>query len=108
MQVPSFSLSASMALTCDSFTLLTYTFMVSPTLLWRRIAWMVLSYYLARAEEVGRGGGPLSGGKIGSTLMGLAERSAGRVLPAATNLSSPYLRGASAGTISLSKLLGLE
>ena len=52
---------------------------------------------LARAEEVGRGGGPLSGGKIGSTVMGLAERSLGRVLPAATNLNDPMATGARAG-----------
>lgn len=51
---------------------------------------------LARAEEVGRGGGVLSGGKIGSTLTGLAERSAGRVLPAVTT-PNPELTGASAG-----------
>jgi hypothetical protein len=35
---------------------------------------------LMAAEEVGRGGG-VFGGKIGSTALGLAERSAGRVLP---------------------------
>jgi len=53
---------------------------------------------LAKMEEVGRGGGPLSGGKIGSTVVGLAERSLGRVLPAATNLSNnPMLTGARAG-----------
>jgi hypothetical protein len=55
---------------------------------------------LARAEEVGRGGGIISG-KIGTSLAGIAERSAGRVLPAATSLTSPGLRGAAAGTISL-------
>ncbi len=54
---------------------------------------------LARAEEVGRGGGVISGGKIGSSLVGLAERSAGRVLPAA--MGAPALTGAGAGTISL-------
>jgi hypothetical protein len=36
---------------------------------------------LMKAEEVGRGGGVL-GGKIGSTAIGIAERQAGRVLPA--------------------------
>jgi hypothetical protein len=35
---PSFSLNESIALTCDSLTLLTYTFIVRPTLLCRRIA----------------------------------------------------------------------
>jgi len=40
---------------------------------------------LARAEEVGRGGG-ITGGKIGTTLPGLVEREAGRVLPLATAL----------------------
>ena len=39
----------------------------------------------ARAEEVGRGGG-ITGGKIGTTLPGLVEREAGRVLPLATAL----------------------
>ena len=35
---------------------------------------------LMKAEEVGRGGG-LTGGKIGTTMVGVAEREAGRVLP---------------------------
>jgi hypothetical protein len=35
---------------------------------------------LTKAEEVGRGGG-VTGGKIGSTLVGKAEKEAGRVLP---------------------------
>jgi len=58
---------------------------------------------MAKAEEVGRGGGVISGGKIGSSLVGLAERSAGRVLPAATQ--APALTGAGAGTISLADAL---
>lgn len=57
----------------------------------------------AKAEEVGRGGGVISGGKIGSSLVGLAERSAGRVLPAA--MGAPALTGAGAGTISLADAL---
>jgi hypothetical protein len=56
---------------------------------------------LVKAEEVGRGGGVISGGKIGTSLVGLVERSAGRVLPAATTGAST-LTGAGAGTISLS------
>ncbi len=58
---------------------------------------------LAKAEEVGRGGGVISGGKIGTSLVGLAERSAGRVLPAA--MGAPALTGAGAGTISLADVL---
>jgi hypothetical protein len=43
VQVPSFSLNTSIAETCDSLTLFTYTFIVSPTLECRKIPWMVLS-----------------------------------------------------------------
>jgi hypothetical protein len=35
---------------------------------------------LTKAEEVGRGGG-VAGGKIGSTIIGKAEKEAGRILP---------------------------
>ena len=57
---------------------------------------------LAKAEEVGRGGG-LTGGKIGTSLFGMVERSAGKILPAATG--APALTGAGAGTISLADVL---
>jgi hypothetical protein len=51
---------------------------------------------LARAEEVGRGGGVISGGKIGTSLAGAVERTAGRFLPAIAS-PSPILTGAAAG-----------
>ncbi len=53
---------------------------------------------LAMAEEVGRGGGVASG-KIGTSLAGMAERSAGRVLPLAT--TAPNLRSVLAGGASV-------
>jgi hypothetical protein len=57
---------------------------------------------LAKAEEVGRGGG-LAGGKIGTSIPGMLEKTAGRFLPAATG--APALTGAGAGTISLADSL---
>jgi hypothetical protein len=55
---------------------------------------------LMKAEEVGRGGG-VAGGKIGSTVVGMAEREAGRVLPGAAKVAqSPAVKGATAGAAS--------
>jgi hypothetical protein len=55
---------------------------------------------LMKAEEVGRGGG-ITGGKIGSTLVGVAEKGAGRVLPGASKVADasamPARAGAAAG-----------
>jgi hypothetical protein len=49
---------------------------------------------LTKAEEVGRGGGA-TGGKIGSTLLGKAEREVGRVLPGASAIAkSPAIKTA--------------
>jgi hypothetical protein len=49
---------------------------------------------LTKAEEVGRGGGA-TGGKIGSTLLGKAEREVGRVLPGASAMAkSPGIKAA--------------
>ena len=49
---------------------------------------------LTKAEEVGRGGG-VTGGKIGSTLIGKAEREVGRVLPGASAIAkSPAIKAA--------------
>jgi len=51
---------------------------------------------LMKAEEVGRGGG-VAGGKIGSTIVGVAEREAGRVLPSAAKVAkSPIVKGTTA------------
>ena len=51
---------------------------------------------LTKAEEVGRGGGA-TGGKIGSTLVGKAEREVGRVLPGtAAAAKSPAVKAATA------------
>jgi hypothetical protein len=59
---------------------------------------------LAMAEEVGRGGGVM-GGRVGTSLAGLVERGAGRVLPAATN--APNLRSvlAAGGSVRMSDLI---
>src|SRR5262249_25567094 len=55
---------------------------------------------LMKAEEVGGGGGVASG-KIGSTVIGMAEREAGRVLPGAAKIAkSPTIKGATAGAAS--------
>ena len=55
-----------------------------------------------KAEEVGRGGGVM-GGKIGSTVMGIAEKAVGRVLPGASSISkaaaSPAQAVAAAGAV---------
>jgi hypothetical protein len=49
---------------------------------------------LTKAEEVGRGGGA-TGGKIGSTLLGKAEREVGRVLSGASAMAkSPAIKAA--------------
>ena len=58
---------------------------------------------LSRAEEVGRGGGLFSGGKIGTSVIGLAERSAGRVLPMAAG--APAATPLGTGFISLADVL---
>ena len=51
---------------------------------------------LTKAEEVGRGGG-VTGGKIGSTLVGKAEREVGRVLPVVSAAAkSPVVKAATA------------
>jgi hypothetical protein len=51
---------------------------------------------LTKAEEVGRGGGA-AGGKIGSTILGKAEREVGRVLPGASAAAkSPAVKAATA------------
>jgi hypothetical protein len=59
---------------------------------------------LSKAEEVGRGGG-ITGGKIGSTMVGIAERGAGRVLPGAgktaKSLAAPVRGATAAGTLAL-------
>ncbi len=52
---------------------------------------------LMKAEEVGRGGG-IAGGKVGSTVMGVAEREAGRVLPGASDAANAAAMPARAGT----------
>jgi hypothetical protein len=53
---------------------------------------------LTKAEEVGRGGGA-TGGKIGSTLLGKAEREVGRVLPVvSTAAKSPVVKAATAAS----------
>jgi hypothetical protein len=55
---------------------------------------------LMKAEEVGRGGG-VAGGKIGSTIVGVAEREAGRVLPGAAKVAkSPIVKGTTAAASS--------
>lgn len=60
---------------------------------------------LSKAEEVGRGGGIVSGGKMGSTAIGLAHKSAGRVLPgvsSAAKTAGKIAAGATAaGTLEL-------
>src|SRR5262249_46984581 len=51
---------------------------------------------LMKAEEVGRGGG-VAGGKISSTVIGVAEREAGRVLPGTAKVAkSPAIKGTTA------------
>jgi hypothetical protein len=47
---------------------------------------------LSKAEEAGRGSG-LARGKIGSSVIGVVQSGAGRVLPYASSAASPYPKG---------------
>jgi len=62
---------------------------------------------LTKAEEVGRGGGA-TGGKIGSTMLGKAEREVGRVLPGAAELAKSPAVKAATKFISCSVRFGLN
>src|SRR6266404_4349443 len=52
---------------------------------------------LSKAEEVGRGGG-VTGGKIGTSVIGLAEREAGRAVPGAGKIAKAGAAPARAAT----------
>ena len=55
---------------------------------------------LAKIEEVGHGTGVLRG-KIGSSLLGAVQSSAGRLLPAAPSLAAPAPKGVIGSMVSV-------